>query len=125
MRVRAGTRGRVRYADLAEQLDGARPRLAPRDRTVETDRLRDLIADREDRVERRHRLLEDHRDAGATHRAHLGLRDGEKIAAVEAHLAADDAARRRHEPHQRECRDALPAPRFTDEAEDAAGIERE
>ena len=38
---------------------------------VEPHRLGDLVADREDRVERRHRLLEDHRDLVAADLAHL------------------------------------------------------
>ena len=42
-------------------------RLRPEDR-VRQHRLGDLIADRVDRVERGHRLLEDHRDRGSAHR---------------------------------------------------------
>src|SRR5262249_48408739 len=38
---------------------------------------------------------------------------------------ADDASRRRDEPHQRQGGDALPASRFADEAEHAAGLEPE
>ncbi len=37
---------------------------------VQPDRFGDLLADREDRIQRRHRLLEDHRHVGAAHRAH-------------------------------------------------------
>ena len=44
-----------------------------RDALVPHDRLGDLLADREDRVERRHRLLEDHRDLGAAHLAQRRL----------------------------------------------------
>ncbi len=46
-------------------------------------RLGDLIADREDRVERGHRLLEDEADAGAADRAHRALVEVEQVAAVE------------------------------------------
>ena len=41
---------------------------------VHEQRFGDLIADREHRVERRHRLLEDERDLGAAHLPHLALR---------------------------------------------------
>ena len=37
---------------------------------VQPDRFADLVADREDRIERGHRLLEDHRDLGAADAAH-------------------------------------------------------
>ena len=41
---------------------------------VDRKHLADLVADGAQRIERRHRLLEDHRDAGAAHLAHLGDR---------------------------------------------------
>ena len=41
---------------------------------MQRDRLGDLVADREHRVQRRHRLLEDHRDVGAADRAHRRVR---------------------------------------------------
>ena len=47
-------------------------------RLMQRDRLADLVADREHRVQRRHRLLEDHRDvraANAAHRRAAGLRE--------------------------------------------------
>ena len=65
-------------------------RLAPRRAAVHQQRLRDLVADREDRIERRHRLLEDQRDLGAAHLAHLALGERQQVAALEA-----DRARRR------------------------------
>ena len=48
-------------------------------------RLADLEADREARVQRRHRLLEDHRDIAPDDAAALSRRDPEHVAAVEAH----------------------------------------
>ena len=53
----------------------------------------DLLADRLQRVERRHRLLEDHADVVAAQGAHLVLGRGQHVDAVEA-----DAARRRARP---------------------------
>src|SRR5262247_2973226 len=40
---------------------------------VQPQRLEDLVADREDRVERRLGILQDHRDAAAANATHLGL----------------------------------------------------
>ena len=48
--------------------------------------LADLLAHREDRVEGRRRLLEDHRDLVAADVAHLRLGQGEQVGACEAHL---------------------------------------
>ncbi len=53
---------------------------------------RDLVADGAQRIERRHRLLKDHRDAGAAHLAHFGNGCRAEIAALEHHPAAVDAS---------------------------------
>src|SRR6185436_18459074 len=82
--------------------------------------LADLIADGEHRVQRRHRLLEDHRDPVAADRAHLGLGQGEQVPAAVADLARGDAARRRDQPHDRERGHALAAAGFADDPEGAA-----
>ena len=67
------------------------PRLACR-RLMDLDHLLDLPADREHRVQRRHRLLEDHRDAAAAQRAHaLGRRLEQVLAAVEDAACARSA----------------------------------
>jgi hypothetical protein len=79
--------------------------------------LRDLVADGEDRVQARERLLEDHRHVIAPERAHVVFGDAEDLAAVEPDLAADDLGRRDvEEPHDRERRDALAACGLADEA---------
>ena len=82
-----------RNADQVQQLD--RPRL-PR-RAVEIgvflEILADLRPDGEDRIERAHRLLEDHRDLPAPHAAHLRLGHPQHIAAAPQHLAADPRRR--------------------------------
>ena len=54
---------------------------------VPANALGDLLADRLQRVERRHRLLEDHADVVAAQRAHLLLRGGEDFDAVEVYPA--------------------------------------
>ena len=73
-------------ADLAEHLHRARPSASPAaDRLVQLHRLGDLVAAGEDRVERRHRLLEDHRDLVAADVAHLLSRDLEQVPAAQHH----------------------------------------
>ena len=49
-------------ADLVEQIEHARPRCAVRQTAMDLEHLADLLLDGVKRVERGHRLLEDHRD---------------------------------------------------------------
>src|SRR5690606_16251576 len=79
-------------------------------------------ADRVDRVERGHRVLEDHSDRVAAHRAHLALAEVEQvlraIAAVKQDLALDDLARRAgDQAHDRRGRHALAATGLADDAQ--------
>ena len=61
-------------ADQPQQLERARARLRLAHLEVDEQRLHDLLPDRQDRIERGHRLLEDHRDVAAAHLAHLARR---------------------------------------------------
>ena len=79
----------------------------------------DLHADRQDRVQRGHRLLEDHGDFAAARAPKLFLPHRHEVAAVPFDLAAHMAGLV-HEPHQRAQRDALAASRFADETEHLA-----
>src|SRR5207244_11758956 len=63
--------------------------------------------------------------ARARLRAHLARGEAEAVPALAPHLAADDPSRGRDEPHERERRDALAAPRLPHEPEDASPLERE
>jgi hypothetical protein len=80
----------------------------------------------EDRVQRRHRLLEDHPDlvaANVAHHAAVGLGEVDRLAvlAVEHQLTARDlAAAELHQAHQRERRHRLARPRFSDDADGLA-----
>src|SRR5262249_54022155 len=86
----------------------------------------DLPADGEHRVERGHRLLEDHRDLLAADPAHLFLARPKQVHAVEDDLSADNAPGRiGHEPQDRQTGHALTAAALTHEAERLALIERE
>ena len=70
-------------ADELQQLDGAGARLRVVHSHVDRQRLGDLQPDGEQRVERGHRLLEDHRDVAAADLAHLLVVEIEQALAVE------------------------------------------
>src|SRR5216684_4490600 len=61
---------------------------------VQAPRLDDLVAHREERVERGHGVLEDHRHALAPDGAHLGIGLVEKVLALEADGPGHDPRRR-------------------------------
>src|SRR5690606_13800555 len=97
-----------------------------RDLLVRADGLGDLRPDAMHRVQRAHRLLEDHRDVAPAERPHLALAEREELAAVEADGAAEDLGRRRgEEPHHAERRHALAAPALPDYPEDLPGVDVE
>ena len=88
---------------------------------VELHRLGDLVADREHRVQRRHRLLEDHRDLVAADLRQLALLERDEIAVLEQDARVlGDSARPVDQPHHRERSDGLAGPRLADDAERAA-----
>ena len=79
---------RLRRGDAHRLQQVAAPgsRRAPRPRAlVHPDRLRHLVADREQRVQRGHRVLQDHGDALAAHAAHLGVGFLQQVLALEHH----------------------------------------
>ena len=78
----------VRDADLGEQVDGPAPRRGLRRPRVRRDHLGDLVADAEHRVQRRQRVLEDHREVAAAHAPLLRLGQVEQRAALQAATAA-------------------------------------
>ena len=86
----------------------------------------DLLADREGRVERGHRLLEDHRHGVAAQVLHVACRGTDQLAALEADRAAADAPGRiGHQAHDRERGHALAAARLADDGERLARLDRE
>ncbi len=94
VRIGVGPLLRVRHADGVQQLDRSLAGGPLGEPLVQQQRLGDLVADGEDRVERGQRLLKDHRDVVATDPAHRLLRQREQVAPVEADLAADNLPRR-------------------------------
>ncbi len=87
VRIRGKAPLRLRQADLGEQAFGALPGGAARQPQMPDQRLGDLVADREHRVQRCHRLLEHARDVAAAQALQLGQACGEQVAALEADAA--------------------------------------
>ena len=115
----------VRDADHLDRLDGALADLGLglALAVMQGDDLVDLVADAEDRVERRHGLLEDHRDHVAAQVLHVVAVDlGDVVglvAEVQADLAGDDLALRTLQKlHERERRDRLAAAGLAHDAHD-------
>ena len=126
MRIGLQTACGIRDADLLEQtarhLEGTRPGLF----SMHIDRLGDLHADGQRRIERTHRLLKDHRDAIATNLAHLRIRQLEQVLAFEQDLAGHNPTRRvGNQPHQRHGGHALARARLADDGQSLASLQRE
>jgi hypothetical protein len=81
--------------------------------------------DAQHRIERRHRVLEHHRDAVAAQRAQLIRAHREHVAPLEGDFPPDDPGGLLQQPHQRERRDALAGTRLADNAQRLAGRDRE
>jgi hypothetical protein len=93
---------------------------------VTPDRLDQLIADSNDRIERRHRILEDHRDVLAPHALHLAVRQGSEVTAHEPNCTADDLCRRfRQQTHYRQCSERLATSGFADDRHSLSGSNRQ
>src|SRR5712691_11288274 len=112
-------------ADGVQELPHALAQRAAPQVLVEERGLRHLPPDREERVQRRHRVLEDHGDLSAPDPAQLALALARQILALEDDAPAHDAGGPRQEPDDREARRRLAAPRFTDEPQGLAFVERE
>ena len=93
---------RARDPDLVEQLGRALVGLLAVHAEVHFERLADLPADGEHRVERGHRVLKDHRDLAAADRAQLLVVQRKQVAAAEHRGALGDAAVPREDPEQGE-----------------------
>ena len=116
--------GRVRDAHLGQQFDGPGLGGLLRDVLVGPDRLGDLPPDGVDGVQRCHRVLEDHRDAGAPHLGELLLLQAEELTAFEADGAPDLGARG-EESHAGQRGHGLARARLADDAEHLTGLERQ
>jgi hypothetical protein len=99
VRVAVDAAARVRDADEAEHLDRAVARLGLADLVVGPVRLDQLVADLVEGVQRRERVLEDHRDLPAAHLAHVGVARVEQVHPVERDRPADARVARARQAH--------------------------
>ena len=126
VRILADAASRLGDPHQLQHLGRAPERGRLREALVERQRLGDLAADGQHRVERGHRLLEDHRDLVAADPAHLGPAQPEQVAALEADRAAREAAGRdRDQAQDRERGDALAAAALADHAQGLAAPQLE
>ena len=85
---------RVGNADQVQQLHRAPQRRAARQLHVPAQGFADLVADGENRVQRGHRVLEDHADLATPQLLEFRLAHGEQVAPLEERAAGGDAPRR-------------------------------
>ena len=125
VRVAVDERLRVGNLDRRERVDRTAPRDGTRHVHVGAECLLDLPADLVERVQRRERVLEDHRNPPPAHRAEPVVGKPEEVDAVEQNLAPELRVRKPGQAHHRQRRDALARARFPDHAERQAAIDRQ
>jgi hypothetical protein len=97
VRIAAHTHGRRGYAHSPQQLLDPAAQGASAHPQVVVGGLGNLGIDAEQRIERRHRVLQDHGDRAPAQTSHLALALPGKVRAVEADLPADDTRSRRQQ----------------------------
>ena len=114
-------------ADFAEPCDRPLARLSARQRHMRQDRLDELVADPQQRIEAGQRILEDDADAAPAYLAHPRRRQIVDARAVEPDFAAGDAARRIEQADDGEAGERFAGAGFADHAENLAGrdVERD
>ena len=125
MRVRRQPLIRRRYADEAKCFDSARPGIGLRHLVVGPYGLDHLGLDRQNRVERHHRVLEDHGNFLAPDGAHLLGRAPDKVPALEQDFAASHAPRRVDQPEDGETGDRLARAGLADKSQNLAAADLE
>jgi len=124
VRMGVETLRRRRQPDLVEQAQRFRARGIGRQALVQAQWFGDLAADRVQRVQGGHRLLEHHADPASAQAAHRGVVETEQLGVVEAHRTAG-ARCVGQQPHQREGVHRLAAAGLADQADRLAAFERE
>mgnify|MGYP002146016108 CR=1 FL=1 len=112
-------------ADGGEQLKRRLARTFAAQAAMAFEHFADLPPDGRHGIEAGRRLLEDHRHAAAAHRAHLGFRQLHEVGAGEAHLAAENAPRRRQQAQERQRRGRLAAARLAEQRQRFPGTQIE
>ena len=108
---------RIGNSNKAQQFESAVANLRLRHRrVVQTNRLGNLHANSQHRIERRHRVLKDHRHRLAADLAHLLERETGEAAAAKDHFARRHSHRMRQQTHHGEHGQALARAGFADDA---------
>ena len=111
--------------DGLEQLEGARSRDPRGHVAMQLHRFDELLPDRVHGVQRRHRILEDHRHLVAANPAQLARLRGQQVLALPQGLAARDRVLSRVQAHDRQAGHALAAARLAHDAEGLSLLDRE
>ena len=117
VRVVAKPRPGARNADAVDELRSPCLCVLPVQAEMRLERFANLPSDRQHGIERRHRVLEDHRDLTPADPAENAIRLPKKIAAGEHGLAATHTAISRQKAEYRKRCDALPAAGLSDDAQ--------
>ena len=124
MRIRAHAALGIADADIGHGLDRDAGSLVGRDGLVQQHGLHDLVADRVDRVQARHGLLEDHGDLAAADLEHLALGEFEQVAPLEHDAARVESPRwARDELHRAHGGHAFAAARLANDGERLARVD--
>jgi hypothetical protein len=94
------------------------------DITVRTNGFDQLRIDAQHRIQRHHRILEDHCDAVAANGAHSPVRQAEQVAPPEKDPAAGNPAGRIDQPHDGIRSHRLAGTRFTNQSHNLPGFQR-
>src|SRR5439155_15126361 len=116
-----------RNPDTVEQLRSTLVGVLAAHVEMRFERLPDLSADRQDRIQRRHRILEDHRDVASTNPAQRTIALANEIGALEQSGTRLDAPIAREQTENRQRRHALPTPGLTHDPKRLTGrdVERD
>ena len=108
--------------DSGEALDRHPPRLGLRHLLVQAHGLDQLPSDRHHRIERGHRILEDHRHVVTAQRSQLAGGQADQLPLAKANAALDRRALR-EQAHDRQTHRRLAAARLADDAEHLARVD--
>src|SRR5256886_33250 len=125
VRVMVEARLRSRDADFGEQRQCPLPQLLSRQPEMRADRLLELPADREQRIERAERVLEHDADAPAADGAQRGLRPPVDALPFEPDFARGEAPRGLEQSHDGEAGERLAGARLSHHPEHFAARHRE
>ena len=124
VRIGVDAPGRIRDADEFQKLDGALAGGSLAQAAMGGERQRELVADPVERIERGHRLLEDHGELRAAIVVELVGREADQLLAAVLHRALGPAVRG-EKAHDRHHGLALARSGFADDGDGLAGIDVE